>query len=422
MFFNKHKDTIYFDHAATTPIDDRVFEAMLPYLKEAYGNPSALYKKGVQAKQAIETARTQVASALFTQPDTITFTGSATEANNIAFFGIARAHSTHGKHIITTKVEHEAILAPCKQLEQEGFEVTYLDVDETGQIDVQAFKDAIRPDTILISIMHANNEVGTVYPIAEIGKYLLRYRKKNNSLYPLLHTDACQAVNYLDMSVERLHVDLLTLNASKIYGPKGVGALYVRRDVAVQPIIFGGGQEDGLRSGTENVPAIVGFGMAIEIVEEMKQAEVERLGTLQTYFWQKLRVAFGDGVVLNGPPPCHSEQSEESLSSSAVGTTKGSFATAQDDKGRRLPNNLNVSFLGYEGETIVLYLDAKGICASTGSACTTDNDTVSHVLSAMKVDRDREHSAVRFTMGRSTTKKGIDTVVAALKNIFETLK
>lgn len=424
MFFNKPQETIYLDHAATTPIDERVLDGMLPYMKEQYGNPSALYKKGVEAKQAIETARKQVADVLFTQPDTITFTGSATESNNMALFGVVRPHAAHGKHIITTKVEHEAIIEPCKQLEAEGFEVTYLEVDETGQIDMQTLKDAIRPDTILISIMYANNEVGTVYPIAEIGKYILRHRKKSNTAYPLLHTDACQAANYLDMSVERLHVDLLTLNASKIYGPKGVGALYVRRGVELQPIIFGGGQEDGMRSGTENVPAIVGLGKAIEIAETMKEAEVERLNELQAHFSNRLKEAFGDGVVLNGAAVCHpvrANRDEGFHESTDVKTPSGPLTFVRDDKVVRLPNNINVSFPGYEGETIVLYLDAKGICASTGSACTTDNDTVSHVLASMHVGKEREQSAVRFTMGRSTTKKDIDRVVVALHDIFNTL-
>lgn len=388
MFFTKQK-TIYLDHAATTPIDRRVFLAMEPYQQDAYGNPSALYKKGVQAKQAIETARKQVAQALFTQPDTITFTGSATEANNLALFGIARAYAAHGKHIITTKVEHEAIIEPCKQLEKEGFEVTYLDVDETGQIDIAALKKAIRKDTILISIMYANNEVGTIYPIADIGKYLLQHRKKNDTAYPYFHTDACQAVNYLDMSVERLHVDLLTLNASKIYGPKGVGALYTRRSIQLQPIIYGGGQEGGMRSGTENAPAIVGLGRAIEIAEEMKQAETARLASLQEYFWQSLQHTFGEAVQLNGPA-----------------------------LNARIPNNLNISFTGYEGETIVLYLDAKGIYTSTGSACTTENNTSSHVLDAMGADG---RSAVRFTLGRATKKHDIDNVVKNLKHVFLTL-
>lgn len=425
MFFNKPQKTIYLDHAATTPIDECVLAAMLPYMKEQYGNPSALYKKGVETKQAIESARKQVADVLFTQPDTITFTGSATESNNMALFGVARAHAGHGKHIITTKVEHEAIIEPCKQLEAEGFEVTCLEVDETGQIDMQALKDAIRPDTILISIMYANNEVGTVYPIAEIGKYLLRHRKKNNTVYPLLHTDACQAVNYLDMSVERLHVDLLTLNASKIYGPKGVGALFVRRGVELHPIIFGGGQENGMRSGTENVPAIVGLGEAIEITELMKESEVARLNELQVYFWNRLKDVFGDGVVLNGASICHPERAtsdEGSSASTDVKASSGSLTFVRDDKVERLPNNINVSFPGYEGETIVLYLDAKGICASTGSACTTDNDTVSHVLASMHVGKERKQSAIRFTLGRSTTKKDIDRVVVALQDIFETLQ
>lgn len=426
MFFNKQKNTLYLDHAATTPIDARVFDAMLPYFKEEYGNPSALYKKGVAAKQAIETARKQVADVLFTQPDTITFTGSATEANNLALFGIARAHAMHGKHIITTKVEHEAIIEPCKQLETEGFQITYVDVNEFGQIDLESLKAAIRPDTILISIMYANNEVGTVYPIAEIGKYLLRHRKKNNTTYPLLHTDACQAVNYLDMSVERLHVDLLSLNASKIYGPKGVGALYIRRGVAVQPIIFGGGQEYGLRSGTEHVPAIIGLGAAMEIAEEMKNHEVIRLSTLQAYFREQLHETFGEGVVLNGydessPPMRGSQRGLNTSDTEDRQPLPTSLSHRGGDVLQSLPNNLNVSFLGYEGETIVLYLDAKNICASTGSACTTDNDTSSHVLSAMNVGSEREKSAVRFTMGRSTTKEDIDRVVKTLQSIIQTL-
>jgi cysteine desulfurase len=418
---------IYLDHAATTPVDVRVSDAMVPYLQQHYGNPSALYGAGVSARQAIMHARTQIARVLSAQPDTIVFTGSATEANNLALFGAARAHRAHGNHIITTRVEHDAVLAPCAQLEKEGFDITYIGVDATGQINLKEVIEAIRPETILISIMYANNEVGTIYPIAEIGKYLLQYRKKHKVAYPLLHTDACQAVNYLDISVERLHVDLMSMSASKIYGPKGVGALYVRRAIVLEPIIFGGGQEKGVRSGTEHVAGIVGLSAAIEIAQTMKEHEGERLYTLQAYFWRQLKDAFGDGVVLNGPtissPPMRGSQ--RGLKTLYKNNTQPLPASphrgGDDDKLTRLPNNLNVSFLGYEGEQIVLYLDAKGIAAATGSACTASSDDSSHVLSAMGLPVEYIQSAVRFSMGRSTTKKEIDTTIVALQHICRLL-
>ena len=385
---------IYLDHAASTPLDPHVFYEMKPFIFDNYANPSALYASGVAAKKAIEIARKKIATSLFTDANNIIFTGSATEANNMALFGIAHAHEGQGRHIITTKAEHVAVLAPCTALAEQEFEITYLDVDSTGQIDISELKAAIRPDTIFISIMSANNEIGTIYPIAEIGKYLLRYRQKNNTPYPLLHTDACQAVNYLDMSVERLHVDLLTLNASKIYGPKGIGALYLRKGVTIEPLIYGGRQEKGYRSGTESVANIVGFGAAMHLAQGIKESEVIRLKQLQTYLWTKLQKTFGESIQLNGP-----ELSE-----------------------KRLVNNINVSVLGYEAEQLVLYLDAKGIAVSTGSACSSDKEASSHVLKAIGLDQSQQDSAIRITLGRSTTKEDLNSFIQALQEVVERLK
>src|SRR3989338_2045649 len=313
----KKPRNVYLDHAAATPLDHRVLEAMMPFLQDQYGNASALYGLGVSARKAIENARAQVARVLRTTPDAIVFTSGGTEANNLAVRSvIPRSESSSiacpersrreesllarkRPHIITATIEHDSVLQPIKQLEREGLEVTYLPVDHEGRVSVKSVIQNLRSETILVSIMYANNEIGTIEPIAEIGRELLKWRKSKNSEYPLFHTDACQAMNYLPVAVDALHVDLMTFNASKIYGPKGVGGLYVRRGVEIAPLIYGGGQESGLRSGTENVVGIVGFWKAMEIVEGMKERESERVGELREYFWERLRGAVPE-VVVNG--------------------------------------------------------------------------------------------------------------------------
>jgi cysteine desulfurase len=390
--FSSHK-TIYLDHASATPLDPAVFQAMKPFLQKSYANPSALYKLGTEAKQAIEGARKTVASFLSTTDDTIIFTRGGTHSINIALLGAVRRHAHVGKHIITSTIEHHAVLNVMRQLESEGFDITYLPVDEYGFVTAQQVKNAIRPDTILISIMCANNEIGTIEPIADIGKVLLQYRKKNKTQYPYFHTDACQGAGSLDMSVEKLHVDLLSFNGSKIYGPKGVGVLYKRRGVELEPIQFGGGQEFGLSPGTEDVAGIVGLGKAVAICTEQFSKNNRQISDLRVYLWKATQESI-EHVVLNGPPLHES----------------------------RLPNNLNISFLGAESESVILYLDAKGICVSSGSACTTDSDELSHVLEACGYDKKRMISSIRFSLGRSTTKKDIDYVLKVLPGIIEKVR
>jgi cysteine desulfurase len=387
------KKLIYLDHAATTPLDEEVFLAMKPYFIKNFGNPSSLYKLGVEAHKAVEESRKKIASVLHALPDNIIFTSGGTESANTALLGIARAHKKLGKHIITTVIEHHAVLNAVHELEKEGFEVTYLPVDRMGLITASEVIKALRSDTILISVMHANNEIGTIEPIAEIGREILKYRKKNNSPYPYFHTDACQAAGYLDLDVEKLHVDLMTLNASKIYGPKGVGLLYIRRGVKIGPLLFGGSQEQYRRAGTENVPGIVGFAKALELVSKNKDKEDKRLHKLTEYFWNKLHKII-PSTILNG-----AEAGES-----------------------RLTNNLNITFPGFDGETLVLYLDAEGIACSTGSACTTTSTDSSHVLKAIGLDDAAAKSSLRFTLGKVTTKTDIDYTIKILHRLTKVLK
>lgn len=388
------RKTIYLDHAAATPLDPRVFSAMKPFLTSEYGNASTLYRSGVAARKAVERARGQVAEALHTNPDVVVFTGGGTEGNNMAILGVVRQLKNHSvrkarPHIITTTIEHSSVLEPIRQLEKEGCVVTYLSVDANGFVTADQVKKAIKKNTVLISIGYANNEIGTIQPIAEIGKMILQYRKQNYKQTILFHTDACQAVNYCDFSVERLHVDLMTINGSKIYGPKGVGALFVRRGVSLEPIMFGGGQEKGVRSGTENVAAIVGFGKAIGLVEKMKEKEVKRLRQIQISFLSQLqKQSIG---VLNGPQ-CTDE---------------------------RLPNNLNIHIPNLEAETLILYLDAAGIECSAGSACSTDSYSSSHVLRAIGLSEKQAKECIRLTMGRGTKKE--DSVFVT-KQLSRTLR
>jgi cysteine desulfurase len=387
------KRLVYLDHAATTLLDPEVFLAMKPYFAQNFGNPSSLYKLGVEAYKAIENSRKTIAHILHALPDTIIFTSGGTESANMAILGIARAHKKQGKHIITTAIEHHAVLNPIRELEKEGFKITYLPVDKNGLVKTADVVKAVTPDTILISIMYANNEIGTIEPIAEIGREILKYRKKNNTLFPYLHTDACQAAGYLDLDVEKLHVDAMTINGSKIYGPKGTGMLYVRNGVSLQPVIVGGGQEYALRSGTENLAGIVGFAKALMLVQKNKAKESKRIEALTRYFWQQIQKKIS-GVLLHGPE---------------LGV-------------HRLVNNLNVQIAGIEGEALLFYLDAHGIMCSIGSACASKTHEPSHVLKALGVSYQNSKGSVRFSLGAENTKQQIDYVMKFLPKLVEQLR
>lgn len=382
---------VYLDHAATTPIDPRVREAMLPFLDMQFGNPSSFHMKGKVVRDAMDAARETVAKVLGARPDEIIFTSGGTESDNLAILGAARKHKEQGNHLITTKVEHQAVMESMEQLEKEGFEVTYLDVDEFGRVSAEQVSAAIRPETILISLIFANNEIGTINPIADIGREVLKYRKSQDSNLPLLHTDACQAMGDQKLAIESLHVDLLTINASKIYGPKGVGALYVKRGVRLQPLQFGGSQEKRLRPGTENVVGIIGFAEAMKIAEEEREVTVERLTALRNELIERIQEVVPK-------------------------TRFNGHAT------ERLANNVNISFMDIEGEALLLYLDAKGIYASTGSACTSATLDPSHVILALGMPYEVAHGSLRFTLGRGTTQEDIDYVVEQLPPLVEKLR
>ena len=389
----KIKKEIYLDHAATTYCTPEVVNAMLPYFSEVYGNTSSLYHKGREANGVLNASRRIVAKLINALPENIIFTGGGSESDNMAIYGIARAHENKGKHIITSAIEHHAILHSLEDLQKQGWEVTYLKVDKQGFINVDELVEAIRPDTVLVSIMYANNEVGTIEPIADVGREILKYRKENNTPYPFFHSDACQAAGYINLDVEKLHVDLMTVNGSKIYGPKGVGILYVRRSTRLKPLIVGGSQERRLRAGTENVPAIVGFAKAFELVQKQLESESKRVGELRNFLWRELQEKIPK-LKLNGP----------------------------ELRDERLPNNLNVTFVGVEGEALLLYLDEYGIMCSTGSACTSESLDPSHVLIAMGLSYEYSHGSLRFTFGHCNSKKEIEYMMKYLPDIIKQLR
>ncbi len=401
------KKIVYLDHAAATPLDSKVKEAMLPYLESEYGNPGGIYTVGRKAKETIDSAREIVAKILSCTAAEIIFTGSGTESDNLAIFGVARGYADHGKHIITTTFEHHAVLNPCKALQKEGYDVEFLKVDADGLITPEQLKAAIRPDTILVSIMYANNEVGTIEPIAELTRALQEKKKemgRKQNDPPFFHTDACQAAGYLDMNIKNLGVDLVTINGSKIYGPKGTGALYVRRGLRLTPLIYGGGQEMKMRSGTENVAGIVGLAKALQIAQEEKEKEVARLIPLRNKLIAGIMEKIPNAI-LNGPADNYSL----------------SFARLGDWQGRRLPNNVNISILDIEGEAMLLYLDEYGICASTGSACDSQSFDPSHVILALGKPLKFARASMRFTLGRSTTEEDINYVLEKLPEIVQKL-
>ncbi len=375
---------IYLDYAATTPVHPDVVKEMLPYFTEYYGNPSSIYSIGQEAKEGIEVARTQVAALIGAQPEEIVFTGSGTEADNYAFKGLAFSRETKGNHFITTAIEHHAILETAKFLQERGFEVTYLRVDKHGLVDPQDVKRAIKPKTVLVSVMHANNEIGTIQPIAEISRI-------TREAGVLFHTDAVQTIGHLPVDVNSMGIDMLSTSAHKLYGPKGVGALYVRKGTRLVSFIHGGAQEHGRRASTENVAGIVGFGKAADIARNEMDAEAVRLTSLRDRFIKGL-VEGIDRVLLNGHPT------------------------------KRLPNNVNISVDFVEGESLCLNLDLEGICVSTGSACSSSNAEPSHVLMALGVPPQLGHGSLRFTLGKWTQEDEIDRVISSLTNVVSKLR
>jgi cysteine desulfurase len=372
---------IYMDHSATTPVAPEVLEAMLPYFSEKFGNASSLHSFGLEAKEALEESREKVAGLLGAKPEEIIFTSGGTESDNLALKGIARKNQKSGKHIITTQVEHPAILECCRRLEKEGFEVTYLPVTNEGLVEIATLESAIRSDTILISVMHANNEVGTIQPLEEIGRLAAE-----KDIY--LHTDAVQSVGKIPTDVNKLGVDLLSLSAHKLYGPKGVGALYIRNGTRLESIIQGGGHEHGLRSGTENIAGIVGLARATELAGETRIMEAERL--------TRLRDRLAELVM--------SKVKEAWIN----GTMK-----------MRLPGNLNFGFKYVEGESLLLFLDSIGINVSTGSACSSHKLEPSHVLLSLGLKPEECHGSLRITLGRSNTMEEVDYVALGIARAVE---
>jgi len=375
---------VYLDYAATTPVHPDVLKAMIPYLTDAFGNPSSLYSYGGEAKGAIEEARVKVADLIGVQDEEIVFTGSGTEADNFAIKGVAFANESKGNHIITSSIEHHAVTETCKFLERRGFSVTYLPVDEYGLVDPHDVKKAITGKTILISVIHANNEMGTIEPIAEIGKVA-----KEAGVY--FHTDAVQTVGHIPVDANELGVDLLSISAHKLYGPKGVGALYIRKGTKLIPFMHGGEQERRRRASTENVAGIVGLGTAAELARQEMDEEVQRLTHLRNQLIKGLLERI-DHVRLNGHPQ------------------------------KRLPNNINVSIDFVEGESMLLNLDLEGICASTGSACSSSSLEPSHVLLAMGLAHEQAHGSLRFTLGKWTTEEEIGQVLEVLPRIVAKLR
>jgi len=383
------KSGIYLDYAATTPMDKEVLELVHKTNILEYGNPGSLHRPGRLAKKQIEKARTEIAGHLQADPNEIIFTGSGTEADNLAILGVARAHKHHGKHIIISAIEHKAVLESALRLKNDGFEVSYAPVDKNGILDIAKFKKLLRPDTILVSVMYANNEIGTIQPICAIAKTLLSFKQKTG--YPLFHTDACQTAGTLSLDVKALGIDLLTINGSKIYGPKGVGCLYLKHGINLESQIVGGDQEWHKRAGTENVSLIVGIAKALDIAVSKQESENARLSHLRDYFIDKIQKTIPQ-VHLNGHPT------------------------------KRLPNNINFSFAGIEGESLVLLLDQAKIYCSTGSACSSLDLSPSHVLLAIGLTPELAHGSLRITLGRETTKKDMDTTIRELTKIVNHLR
>ncbi|MCM1104945.1 MAG: cysteine desulfurase NifS [Clostridium sp.] len=375
---------IYLDNAATTQMDERVLQEMLPFFRQSYGNPSAVYQFAEESRKAVEYAREQAARLIGAKAEEIYFTGGGTESDNWALKAAAEAYSAKGKHIITSSIEHHAVLHTCQYLEKHGYEVTYLPVDEDGKISLEELRVAIRPDTILISVMAANNEIGTIEPIAEIG----RIAHENGVLF---HTDAVQAYGHIPIHVDEMQIDLLSASGHKLNGPKGIGILYVRKGVKLRSFLHGGAQERGRRAGTLNVPGIVGFGKAAGIAGETMQERMSAEAVLRDHLIER---------VLSEIP----------------------YTRLNGHRTDRLPNNVNVCFRFIEGESLLILLDQQGICASSGSACTSGSLDPSHVLLAIGLPHEIAHGSLRMTLSEKTTLEELDFVVDELKKIVERLR
>jgi cysteine desulfurase len=396
------KKNIYLDHAGATPIDKYVLKKMSLYEKEFFANPSAIYADGVKVRNVIEESRIQIAKLINAHSDEIIFTGSGTESDALAILGVIRGWNVKNKevlpHIVTSKIEHPAVLENCHLLESLGeAEVTYISVDKRGFINLEELEESLKDNTVLVSIMYSNNEIGTVQPIEEIAKIIRRFKKLNLNNKILFHTDACQAMNYLfTENIEKLGVDLMTFNSSKIYGPKGVGVLYKKRGIDLYPLYQGGGQEFGLHSGTESISLIAGISTALKITNKIKQEEVNRLIQIRDYAIDKLLSlsgVYGYKIILNG------------------------------DKERRLPNNINISITGISSELLVIELSARGIFVSEKSACKSDSEDKSYVIKAIRKictkDGNKEEGSIRISLGRCNKIGDIDVLYKEIKNILE---
>jgi cysteine desulfurase len=377
-------DVIYLDHASTTPADPEVVAAMLPWYSEGFGNPSTVYSLGLKSAQAVQYARDSIAQSIGAEPDEIYFTSGGTESDNWALLGTVDAQGKKGRHLVTSTIEHHAVLETMEYLEKRGYEVTKVPVDSGGLVDPDDVRRSLRPDTILVSIMHANNEVGTIQPIAEIGKI-------TREAGVLFHTDAVQTAGKIPLDVSELGADMLSMSGHKFYGPKGVGLMYLRKRTRISPLLHGGGQEKGRRAGTHNVPGIVGMAKALELAAGRMSEDAAREAELRDRLWAGLQANI-ESIYLNG------------------------------DLTHRLAGNLNVRLDGIEGESMILMLDMEGICVSSGSACTTGSLEPSHVLLALGIPQESAHGSLRVTLGRSTTDEHIDHFIRVFPPIVARLR
>jgi cysteine desulfurase len=377
-------DVIYLDHASTTPADPEVVAAMLPWYSEGFGNPSTVYSLGLKSAQAVQYARDSIAQSIGAEPDEIYFTSGGTESDNWALLGTVDAQGKKGRHLVTSTIEHHAVLETMEYLEKRGYEVTKVPVDSGGLVDPDDVRRSLRPDTILVSIMHANNEVGTIQPIAEIGKI-------TREAGVLFHTDAVQTAGKIPLDVSELGADMLSMSGHKFYGPKGVGLMYLRKRTRISPLLHGGGQEKGRRAGTHNVPGIVGMAKALELAAGRMSEDAAREAELRNRLWAGLQANI-ESIYLNG------------------------------DLTHRLAGNLNVRLDGIEGESMILMLDMEGICVSSGSACTTGSLEPSHVLLALGIPQESAHGSLRVTLGRSTTDEHIDHFIRVFPPIVARLR